>query len=158
MFSVVLVCTGNTCRSPLAELIVRRRLDALGESAEVGSAGLGAVDGAPASSHAQFVAQDRGADLSRHQSRRLTRMVIDDADLVVTMTAKQKGLLLERHSGALTEVVTLGELAGEDSVDVADPYGGSLEQYEATYEEIERLVDLGLPELRRRVKSKQAAS
>jgi protein-tyrosine-phosphatase len=158
MFSVVFVCSGNTCRSPLAELIGRREFARLGAGVDVGSAGLAASDGAGASNHAQFVARDHGGDLGSHRSRAATRKILEQADLVLTMTGRHRDELLARFSPIEAEVATLAELAGEEGVEVEDPFGGSLDHYERTYEEIERLVRASLPALRRRLEAKRTAS
>ena len=76
MYRVVLVCTGNTCRSPLAEALLRQALAARGVTGvEVSSAGTGAWEGAPASEGAYLVALEHGLDLSGHRARLLTSEV-----------------------------------------------------------------------------------
>ena len=76
MQRLLLVCTGNTCRSPLAVVFARRIAVREDTPVAVESAGISAVDGAPASGHAQFVARDAGADLSAHRSRRLDEALL----------------------------------------------------------------------------------
>ncbi len=83
---VLFVCSGNTCRSPLAEAAFRRLLAAAGRTdIAVGSAGTGAYDGAPASEGAYLVALEAGLDLSGHRARLLTREMVAQADLILTM-------------------------------------------------------------------------
>lgn len=138
---ILVVCTGNTCRSPLAEALLRRLAAARPELAlEVASAGVGAVDGAPASEGAYLVGLEHGLDLSGHRSRAITRELVAGADLILTMSRRHQERVLELGGEGKTEV--LGEYAGAAgaAAEIADPFGGALEGYRTTYAELDALL------------------
>jgi len=138
---VLFVCSGNTCRSPLAVAVFRRMLDEAGrQDITVESAGTGAYDGAPASEGAYLVALEAGLDLSAHRARLLDREMVDQADLILTMS---KGHLsrVERLGGE-GKAHLLGAYANASAVDteLKDPYGGDVEGYRQTLHQLERLL------------------
>jgi protein arginine phosphatase len=139
--NVLLVCTGNICRSPLAEaLLVRALKDRTMDGVTVGSAGTGAWDGAPASEGAYLVGLERGLDLSGHRARLLTRELVEQADLILTMARHHRARVDEL--GGEGRVFVLGEYAGRegDEAEVSDPFGGDLDVYRDTCAELEALV------------------
>jgi protein arginine phosphatase len=139
---VLLVCTGNICRSPLAAALLQRALSERGvEGIDVGSAGTGAWDGAPVSEGAYLVGLERGLDLSGHRARLLTRELVDEADLILTMGRRHRARVEEL--GGEGQVFVLGEYAGRegDEAEVSDPFGGDLEVYRDACAELEGLVD-----------------
>ncbi len=132
---VLFVCTGNTCRSPMAEGIynsISHGAFSRGLYAEGGSASINAIK----------AMEKLGIDISHHNSTQLTKEDLENADLVLTMTKGHKGAILSVFPGE-DKVFTIGEYAG--GYDVIDPYGGSEEVYEACAEElysyIERIVE-----------------
>jgi protein-tyrosine-phosphatase len=101
-FKVLFVCTGNTCRSPMAEGILRKLLEDKGvEGLQVSSAGTYALRNAPASLFAMEIASDRSVDLSRHRSRQLTQEMTGKADLILAMSKEHLDFIgrIDRKAG-----------------------------------------------------------
>lgn len=112
-----MLCTGNTCRSPMAAALLGRRLDDAGVKAVVSSAGL-LFDGKPATDHGQGVMADRGLDTSGHRSRKLRRDIVSGADIVIGMARShvREAVTLEpdawKRAFTLKEIVRRGEERG----------------------------------------------
>lgn len=150
MARLLFVCSGNTCRSPLAAVHARAVVGERAAPVAVASAGISAVDGAPASGHAHTVAALEGGDLGEHRSARIDAGLVAAADLILTMTAAHRDSLHEHWPQYRDRVMTLGEAAGLN-VDVDDPFGGSVEDYERTSREIGRLVRAAWPTIERQL-------
>src|SRR5437870_8755482 len=133
---ILLVCTGNICRSPLAAALLQRALAQRGiDGLDVASAGTGAWDGAPVSEGAYLVGLERGLDLSAHRARLLTRELVEEADLILTMARHHRPRVDElRGEGRL---FVLGEYVGPGGDEESDPFGGVLEVYRDTCQELE---------------------
>jgi protein-tyrosine-phosphatase len=138
---VLCVCTGNICRSPLAEALLRRELKARGvDGFEVRSAGTGAWEGTPASEGAYLIGLEHDLDLSSHRAQLLTRELVKGSDVIFAMARHHRTRAQEL--GGEGRVHVLGEYVGlaGPAAEVGDPFGSDLEVYRQTYEQLESLI------------------
>ena len=134
----------------MAESLLRHKLQQRGvEAVSVSSAGTGAWDGAPASEGAYLVALEHGLDLSSHRAQLLTREVVSSASLVLTMARHH--LARAEQLGAAETAHLLGEYAGREgaTAEVRDPFGGDLEGYRETFEELDGMLEAIVARLER---------
>lgn len=124
--NILFVCTGNTCRSPMAEGLMNQIAQKNDVPIAASSAGIFTENGIPVSQEAVEAAAEYGVDISSHQSQRLTQSLAEANDLILTMTAAHKQILL---GIGIDHVYTIKEYAGEGDKDISDPYGGDLEDY-----------------------------
>lgn len=153
--NILFVCSGNICRSPLAEALLRHKVSCLVTSPasascpdiQVKSAGTSAYPGQPMSFAMETILQERGID-SAHASQRLDWQLLDWADLILTMTRAQKLLLRSQLPQLSVELATLNEYAGNTTQpDIDDPYGSDLDSYRHCAHQIETACDQLLTKL-----------
>lgn len=137
--NIYLICTGNTCRSPMAEAILRaRKIDKV----EVRSAGIHAVQGMPISHHAKTLMENAGM-LYTTTSNIVTPKDIEWADNILTMTDAHKQMMCMMFPNEASKIYTLKEfVASGEGKDVQDPFGGDLATYEETFLELSMLMEM----------------
>ena len=142
---IVFVCSGNTCRSPLAEALARdltaRRLgvapgEVLSHGFSFASAGTSTYDGMPASENSAIAADEIGLDLSGHQSRQIDHDLVDRADRIYCLGESHRRAILAEVPQAAGRV----HMLRPDGRDIADPYGGELQVYRRARDEIRAAI------------------
>jgi protein-tyrosine-phosphatase len=150
MMRILMICSGNTCRSPLAAAMLTARVGGtpMLEDIEVESAGTSAWTGAPASEGSYLIAIERGLDLSSHRARLLTREQVELADLILTMTEAQAERVVKL--GGAGKVHTLPAFAGFPDArrEVDDPFGQDVGGYREVGRHLEVLLDAATVRLR----------
>lgn len=141
---IVFVCTGNTCRSPMAATLFKHYASLnpvlTDKTLRVDSAGLHAGFGSPAADGARRAVRRKGLSLEGHRSRLFDERLAG-ADLILTMTEEHKSQLILNFPQAAERVYTLKEFAGDGpSLSIMDPFGQSDDVYVDTLKEIEAAV------------------
>ncbi len=142
MHSVLFVCTGNICRSPMAVGLLRERVKANPSAWRVESAGTWAVDGNPAALNSCLVMEARGVDLSSHRSRAVTGDLLAEFRLVLTMERGHKEALQFEFPQYAGRIFTLSEMVG-GYFDIHDPIGSPLVDFQDAVDELAQLIDAG---------------
>jgi protein-tyrosine-phosphatase len=137
---ILVVCTGNTCRSPLARAMIADYLDksALKGSFAISSGGISALNGMFATAQAIQVARELGLNLTKHVAKRISGRMLNKSDLILCMTRAHKFHLLHNFENLFGKCFTLAECTL--SQDISDPYGKDIGAYRKMAMDIEKLL------------------
>lgn len=142
---IMFVCTGNTCRSPMAEALLKQKAAQI----EVKSYGISAFPGSEMSQGAKEALKEKGIEVT-HKANNLSEEALEWATLVLTMAEAHKQMIVSYYPHMKEKVFTLKEYANGERGNVNDPFGGSLSVYRDTLQEIEALVDQVIEKLQKR--------
>lgn len=132
--SILMVCRGNICRSPMAEGYFIHQLQSLNRSdITVTSAGITALVDQPADAHALEMMQQHGVDITKHRARQLTEELVRSASLILVMSDSQQRIVTKEFSFAKGKTFLLGHWGG---FEVPDPYKQPFQAFEKTYEQV----------------------
>jgi protein-tyrosine-phosphatase len=143
---LLFVCSGNICRSPLAEAMARAALDKEVVDAIVQSCGTSALTGQPAENGARSAAADLGLSLDAHRAQPVTRDLIASASLVVCVTDRHRDHIRQFFPHQRAKIVSFDEVTGLG--DIPDPYGGDDANYRALRDQLQK----GMPKIVERIK------
>jgi protein-tyrosine phosphatase len=149
MPSVLFVCTANICRSPLALGLFNDKISKEPDASfwKVDSAGTWAPEGESASSKSQLLLEQKGIDIHNHRSKSVSLELLRSFHLILTMERGQKEALQSEFPELKPRIYFLSEMIGQ-RYDIDDPYNGTLEEYQSTMDEIERILNLGFEKIR----------
>lgn len=150
MRTVLFVCTANICRSPMAVGIFDALAEQRGLPVRAESAGVAALVGDVAATHACWATDELGIEIGGHRARQVDADMLQKADLVLTMTPQHRDILHREFPEFREKIRSLPEYSlGDESGSIADPYGHSLGTYRASAREILRHVELVVKRLER---------
>ena len=140
--SVLFVCKGNICRSPLAEAYFRSLVEKEGRPITVRSAGLETTPGKPADARAKAVALAHQLSLDEHATTQVHMELLDQSDLIIVMEIVQKDRIQRLYPRSKGKVVLLGRFDSIGSLEIADPYSGASEDFLSCFQQMSRCCDI----------------
>ena len=140
--AILVVCKGNICRSPLVEAYLKHRVEKHGLPIAIESAGLETSFGKPAHPLAQVVGTQGGLLLSNHATQPLHKEQVERADMIVVMEWRQRRRMLKLYPQARQKVFLLRQFYDQSVREVADPYSGTLEDFQTCFSMIKQACDV----------------
>lgn len=140
--SILVVCKGNICRSPLAEAYLRYLVEKHGLPTTVQSAGLETSFGKPAHHFAQTVGAEGGLVMGKHATQPLHKDQVEQADMILVMEWRQRRRVIKLYPQARPKVFLLRQFYDQSVREVADPYSGTLEDFQTCFSMIKRACDV----------------
>jgi protein-tyrosine phosphatase len=140
--SVLFVCKGNICRSPLAEAYFQSLVEKEGRQMTVRSAGLETTPGKPAHAKAKAVALQHRLSLDEHATMQVHMKLVDQSDLIIVMEIVQKDRIQRLYPRSKGKVVLLGRFDSVGSLEIADPYSGTNEDFHSCFQQVSRCCDV----------------
>ena len=140
--SVLFVCKGNICRSPLAEVYFQSLVEKEGRQMTVRSAGLETTTGKPAHAKAKAVALEHRLSLDEHATTEVHKELLDQSDLIVVMEIVQKDRMHRLYPNTKGKVVLLGRFDSVGPLEIADPYSGTSEDFHSCFQQMSRCCDV----------------
>ena len=145
MVAILIVCTANICRSPMAEAILKKLVSERQDAGQwhIESAGTWALDGNPPAFLSKYVMEMMGMDISNKKAQSVNQKLLMNFDLILTMEEEHKKWLKEQYGESGDRVYMLSEMVGE-IIDIPDPIGGELFEYKDVAELLEKMITDGL--------------
>lgn len=135
---ILVVCTGNICRSPMGEIMLQNELTKRGSSAVVSSAGIGAVVNGEAHKYAQAVMLEHGVDLSAHRARQIIKPMLQQTDLLLAMDQTHLKWVHGKYPFMRGRSFLFGHW--QNVAEVPDPVRMPKEAFETTYQQLEPMI------------------
>lgn len=148
---IMFICTGNICRSAMAEGIMRKKAEENGLNINVYSCGVYAENGDGATYNAIEAAQEYGVDIKNHKATNVKDSKINEMDIILCATQGHKNLVLQLYPNLSNKVYTMKEFVGDSNYDIADPWRYNIDIYQKCANEIVQVVDKIIEKLKKHI-------